>query len=258
MDKLKNILNKCDSLENKHKESLEKLQSLIKNNQIDLSSNTTETKELKNLLLKAKNVIMTPEQLNKLKKEQKQIMNDFENIYNSYDIKKSSNSHFHTEVKPVQIVNVYKNGALITNPSQQPQFISFNNNSKQHIKPNPNPPNPFIPNPNPNPNPPNPNKPKPNKNKPNKNKPDPNPNPPNPNKPKPNKNKLKPKTKKNKPKPKYKIKPKPKTKKNKPKPIIRKKSNPRPNKYYPNPRPNKYYPNPKPNKYDPKPRPNKY
>ena len=127
MDKLKNILNKCDSLETKHKDSLHKLQTLIEKNKLKLSNNSEESKELNELLTKAKKIIMTPEQLKKLKNEQKQIMDDFENIHNSYNIDKvNPYGNIHTEVKPVQIVNVYKNGALVANASENPQFIPFN------------------------------------------------------------------------------------------------------------------------------------
>ena len=71
MDKLKNLVNNCSKLELEHKESLQKLEMIIKNSESKLSTlREEEQNEILQLINRAKEVMLTPEQLNKLKKEQ--------------------------------------------------------------------------------------------------------------------------------------------------------------------------------------------
>ena len=59
--------------------------------------------------------MLTPEKLNKLKKQQSDIMNEFISINKQPT---ESNPHIHTEVKPIQVVNVYKDGTKLVELAQ--------------------------------------------------------------------------------------------------------------------------------------------
>ena len=82
MDKLKNLLNNCSILESEHKESLQKLEMIVKQSESTLNSlEEQEKSEIVNLINRAKQVMLTPDQLEKLKKEQNKIMIDFVNLH---------------------------------------------------------------------------------------------------------------------------------------------------------------------------------